>query len=280
MKPNIFNYLDYRQYFFDMIVYSNRELPEFSFRAVAKCLGSRSKVFLRKIMDKKIDVTMSNVRALAKYFKLTEKEKEYFQSIVAFEQASKLKEKDRFLQKLLELRQYPAITTIGEDQYNYFSSWYMPVVRELVTSPCYNDDPQWIADRIIPAVSLEEINNALKLLVSLKLISRDGKKGKWKLTNRVISSTPEVLSRAAIKYHADAIDLGRDAIGRFESNKRDIRSVTLKLSKTGFIAMKKRLEGFWRELLAASDTQPDADQVFTINMQLFPASTPEKEPNQ
>jgi uncharacterized protein (TIGR02147 family) len=279
MKPNIFNYLDYRQFFFDLVIYSNRELPGFSFRAVAKCIGSRSKVFLRKILDKKLDLTPASVRALAKYFQLTEKEREYFNSIVAFEQANKLKEKDRLLQKLLELRQYPAITCIGEDQYSYFSSWYMPVVRELATSDGYNDDPQWIADRIIPAVSVEEVTSALELLVSLKLISRDEKKGKWKLTDRIISSTPEVLSRAAIKYHTDAINLGRDAITRFESGKRDIRSVTLKLSAPGFRAMKRRLEGFWRELMAASDMQKGADQVFTINMQLFPVSTPEEEPN-
>lgn len=279
MKPNIFNYLDYRQYFFDMVVYSNRELPDFSFRAVAKCVGTRSKVYLRRIMDKKLDVSMAGVRALAKYFRLTEKEQEYFKSIVSFEQTNKLKEKNRFLQKLLALRQYPAITCIGDDQYDYFSTWYMPVVRELATSPGYNDDPQWMADRIVPKVTIEEVRNALALLVSLKMISRDEKKRKWKLTNRVISSPPEVLSRAAIKYHNDSINLAREAITRFESGKRDIRSVTVKLSPAGFAAMKKRLEGFWRELLSASDMQTNADQVFTVNMQLFPVSIPEKEPN-
>lgn len=277
MKPDIFSYLDYRQYLFDIIVFQRQHLPGFSFRAVAQCIGSRSHAFMRKIIRRNLDLNRTCVPALSKYFRLKKNEQEYFQSIVAFDQARKVKEKERLLGRMLDLRQCQVIRYLSEKQYAYFSRWYMPVVRELVASRGYNDDPRWIADRIIPPVGVKKIVHALKLLASLKLISRDGKTGKWKLTDRVISSSPEVRSSAAIKYHYDAITLGREAIRRFESGRRDIRSVTLALSPAGFRAMKKRLRAFWREVLTEAGMQKKTDRVYTVNTQLFPVTMPEKE---
>jgi uncharacterized protein (TIGR02147 family) len=151
------------------------------------------------------------------------------------------------------------------------------VVRELATAPDYPGNPQWIAERIIPQVSEEEVKNAIELLASLKLISRDTAKGKWQQTDTVISSSSSVRSRAAIAFHTAVITLARESLERFKSEQRDIRAITLKLSPKGFVEAKRRLETVWRELLAFSESQKDADTVYQINMQLFPLSGPGEE---
>jgi uncharacterized protein (TIGR02147 family) len=279
MKPNIFNYLDYRQYLFDIIAYLSRESPTFSFSEVARHIGSKSPEFLRDIKARKLNITRAAGEALASYFDLGEQEREYFQSIIAFDHAKKLKDKDRALQKMLQLREYPVIKTLDQDQYDYFAHWYMPIVRELATSLAYNDDPQWIAERIVPRITVVEAEKALDLLVSLKLIFRNEKSGKWELTDTVISSSAEVRTRAAANYHTEAINLARESIGRFKSTERDIRGLTMRMPPEGFKEIKKRLEAFWKELLAYSETQTPtkADLVYQINMQMFPVSTSSKE---
>jgi len=200
---------------------------------------------------------------------LSKKEEEYFETIVAFDHAKTHEEKDKYFNKMLILREYKSIKLLEKEQYIYFSHWYVPVVRELVTHPQYRDDPSWIAEQIIPPISKAKVCKAIKLLEDLGMIKKEG--SKWiQTTNNTISTPSEVISLAVVKYHKDIISLARESIDRFKLNERDIRSVTIGLSKDGFEHIKKRLEAFWKELLDFSNTQNNIEQVMQINMQAFP----------
>jgi uncharacterized protein (TIGR02147 family) len=272
MKPNIFEYLDYRHYILDVVAFLNQHDTAFSFTDFALSIGSQSPEFLRDIRDRKLNIDSAGIEGVACYLGFSAKQKEYFRSIVEFDHAHKTEEKERSLQKVLQSREYPDIKQLDQKQYEYFAHWYMPVVRELVTSSGYTGDPQWIAERIVPSIAIENIRKAIDLLISLKLIYRDEATGRFCQTDRIVSTTPEVGSRAAVNYHSEVIELALDAINRFPSDERDIRSVTLSLSPEGYEEIKKRLEAFWKELLAFSKTQAGADQVFQIGMQMFPMS--------
>lgn len=272
MLPSVYTYLDYRQYFTDVFKERKRIIRSFSYRNFARMAGSTSPNLLQLITARKMNISSTQLSSLAKSLSLDSNEENYLETIVAFDHARTHQEKDKYFQRILITREYKSIKTLEKKQYDYFSHWYNPVVRELLTAEQYPDDPAWIAEQIIPKITLSMIKKSIELLDTLGLVKRteDGKR--WISTDRTISTPSEVFSMAVVKYHQDMITLGMEAIERFESGDRDIRSITIGLSGEGFTDLKKRMEAFWKELLAFADTQKNAEQVMQVNMQLFPLS--------
>lgn len=276
MLPSIYLYLDYRQYLSDVFESMKQDDSSFSYRNFARLAGSTSPNLLQLITARKLNISNSQLSSLAAALELKAKEENYFETIVAFDHAKTHQEKDKYFQRILLTREYLSIKTIEKKQYEYFSHWYNPVIRELVTHPEYPDDPAWIAERIIPGVSLGKVKKGIELLAALDLIRRTGDGLGWVQTDRTISTPSEVLSMAVTKYHQDIITLGCESIERFNTKERDIRSVTIGLTKEGYIELKRRMECFWKEILAFADTNECTDQVMQVNMQLFPLSKNKK----
>ncbi|MBD3347258.1 MAG: TIGR02147 family protein [Chitinivibrionales bacterium] len=270
--PRLYRYIDYRQYLSDLFDVLQREDPRFSYRNFAGLAGSTSPNFLQLIKSRKLNISSKAMEFLAQELGLTEREFDYFQTIVAFDHAKTADEKDAFFQKILRTRRYEPMKQLRKKQYDYFSHWYLPVIKELVVSSDYPGDPSWIGRRIVPAVSESRVVKGITLLESLGIIEKDHSGTKWVAVDSVVRTSSEVISLAITRYHKSVIALGRDAIERFSAGERDIRSATLGLTAEGYREVKKRMESFWEELLAFADTQEKTERVYQVNMQTFPVS--------
>jgi uncharacterized protein (TIGR02147 family) len=269
--PAIYSYLDYRHYLSDIFSLLKKAHPSLSLRGFAKMAGSSSPNFLRLIESRKLNIQPAGIHALSQSLKLTAKERAYFEYMVAFDHAKTHDEKDRYFRLILSTREYKMIRTLDKGQYELFSHWYFPVIRELITSASFPGDPGWIGGKIVPVVSTAKVKKAVAVLESLGLIRRT-ENGAWEQTQRIVSTPSEVLSIAVTTYHKNVIALAAEAIERFRADERDIRAVTLGVSQTGFVEVKRRMEAFWKELLSYADTQKTSDRIYQINMQLFPVS--------
>jgi len=272
MPPNIYKYLDYRQYLMDLFESVHDRDPEFSFRRFARIAGSTSPNYLQLIRDRKLNIHDEAIDAVAAALKLKKKEADFLKILVAFDHAKTNDEKDVYFRKILQKREYKSIKTLTREQYQFFSHWYIPVIRELVVRPDYPGNPEWIAKKITPQISESKVRKGIILLEKLGLIKKDSLTEKWKMTKTVISTPSEVLSLAIAKYHLDVIALAGESVDRFKKPERDIRSVTLGLSPEGLVEAKRRLETFWKEMLEFGGTQKEAKRVFQLNTQLFPLS--------
>ena len=102
---------------------------------------------------------------------LKKKEEEYLHILVNFDQAKNHKEKDLFFQQILKTRIYKQIRTMDTEHYQFFSHWYIPVIRELVVHKKYDGTPAWIIKRIEPTISESKVNKGIDLLNKLGLIN-------------------------------------------------------------------------------------------------------------
>ena len=68
--------------------------------------------------------------------------------------------------------------------------------------------------------------------------------------------------------------MASEAIEEFPQEKRDLRSVTLGIPKSAYPSLKRKLEDFWRELLALAETKSEVEEVLQINLQMFPLTKP------
>lgn len=54
----------------------------------------------------------------------------------------------------------------------YHSTGYLPAIRELVLSPSFREDPEWIASTLRPPIKPIEARQALDTLLELGLLQR------------------------------------------------------------------------------------------------------------
>ncbi|MBN1982546.1 MAG: TIGR02147 family protein [Chitinivibrionales bacterium] len=277
MIPSIYKYLDYRQYLTDTFITLKGIRPSFSYRSFSRMAESTSPNFFKQITSRKLNISLTQVKALSHALSLNESELHYFETIVSFDHAKTHEEKDKYFQRILIAREVYSPKILEKQQYEYLSHWYYPVIRELVTHSLYPDDPTWIATQIIPQITSSKVKKAIQLLETLNLIVRKEDQSGWKLVDTTIGTPAQVISMAVIAYHKNMIMRALESIERFDATSRDIRALTIGTSEEGFQILKKRMEAFWKELSVFAGNQQCIDIVAQINLQLFPIAIIKKE---
>lgn len=276
MKPDIFTYLDYRVFLKDAFDALKAKSPRLSYRTFAKRAGFSTPNFLQMVIQSKRSLSSTYVVVTASAFKLNKQETEFFQNLVSYDQARSVDEKNLFYQRILKNKRFTAIKTLDRSQYDFFSHWYVPVVRELLTHRDFQGDSHWIAERIFPRITVAQVESAKNLLLGMGLIRCEETSGKWHLSEIVLASDSESSNLALRNYHTAAIQLAQDSLKAFPQPERDIRSVTVGLSQAAYGELKSRMETFWKEIMDFAGSQTDIDSVYQVNMQVFPLTRERK----
>ena len=276
VKPDIFTYLEYRLFIKDAFNELKKNSLKLSYRTFAKTAGFSSPNFLQMVILGKRNLNSTYTIATAKAFKLNKQETEFFQNLVGYDQAKSFDEKNLFYQKILKNKRYAIIKTLDKSQYEFFSQWYLPVVRELLTHENYGGNDSWLADKIFPRITVAQVENAKNLLLKLGLVVYDEKSQKWSSVDAILSTDSESSYLALRNYHKASIQLAQNALEHFGPEQRDVRSVTLGLPKSAYKELKSRLENFWVELMDFAGAQQKTDEVYQVNLQLFPLTKERK----
>ncbi len=272
MRPKIYAYLDYRQYLADMYAALKKENRRFSKREFARIAKSPSPNYLQFIRERKLNMKKESLDAISEYLLLSPKEKRYFESLVAFDHAKTHEEKDRYFRHIVSTREYGPFKELQEEHYSYLSHWYMPVIRELVTSRLYPGRPEWIAEQIIPQISESKARKGIKLLEKLGLIYWSEQENRWVERDRVLSTPSEVASIALINYYKNILRLVKEGIERFSPTERDIRGVTLGVSEETYRKLKKHMEAFWSQVMDTADESQELERVCHVGLFMLPLS--------
>lgn len=275
-KKTVFHFLDYRQYLQELYSQLKKTNDSFSYRAFARLADSTSPNFLQLITAGKLRISDKQAEALSKSVKLKEKELIYFKALIDFDHADSHDEKNGAFRKIASMRETRTVCQLANFQYDYLANWYNPVIRELVTSSSYPDDPQWLVDKIVPEIGLREVNKSVKTLQELGLIRRNSDDSGWDAVDNTVSTPDEVLSIAVVEYHHQMLERAAESLELFRSIHRDLRSVTMGISKEKLPELKKRMTSFWKEIIEFADQEEDAEIVVQVNTQLFPFTAVEE----
>jgi uncharacterized protein (TIGR02147 family) len=268
-RPNVYDYLDYRSYLIDMFHYRKAKMSHFSYRFFSNKAGFASPNFLQLVVTGQRNLTNSSIAKVAKGFALKRKEREFFEYLVFMNQATVHDEKNHYYRKMISIVGYKSIATIEKDQYEYFSKWYYPAIRELLTLGKDVATPKMIAAKLNPKITPKQAESALQLLKKLKLIKQTPSGG-WEQVHEDISTGPEIKSMAAANFHKEMLQLSVASIDRFPASQRDISGLTLSIRRENIKEMKTRLASFRKELMELASIEDKPDTVVQINIQLFP----------
>ena len=271
----VFDYTNYRLFLKDF--YEERKEKEgFTYRDFSKLTGMNSTSWLLHLIKGSKNLSAESVLRVAKAIKLSKAETEYFEMMVPFTQARTNGVKDHFYQRMLGLKRKLKIAKIGEEQYDYYTKWYHPVIRSLVSKVDFGEDYALLARCLMPAIPARDAKKSVRLLEKLGLIAH-GADGKWTQNSAVVSTGDEVASLNIINYHKQVSRLAEGAHDISPKEERDISALTLGVSEEDFHRIKARIQAFRKEIMDVAMASENPDRVYQLNFQLFPVGKADRQ---
>lgn len=270
-KPDIFGYMDYREYMRDYYEAAKGHTKVVSYRYLARRAGFSSPNFIKLVMDGQRNLGPESVESVAKAFDLDTDEARFFEMLVAFVQASGADQKSEAFEALASIRRFRQARRIDTHMFEYLSHWYNPAVRELAARKDFRLDAEWISKQLWPRVPVAKVRRTLDLLLEMGLIvvAEDGtvSRGEPSLT-----TGHEVRSLAVGNFHRQMISRASESIDSVDRERRDISGLTVCIPATLVPELKHRIHQFRESMLEVCDRTGEGQVVYQLNVQLFPLS--------
>lgn len=270
---SIYQYTSFRSFLKDF--YEEKKSREgFTYRDFSKMAGMNSSSWLLHLIKGIKNLSNESIIKISKVLNLSSSEGDYFELLVHFTQAKDNDTKDYFYRKMLACKKSLNMAQISEEQYDYYTRWYHPVVRSLVSKVAFGDDYGLLAARLVPRITPAEAKESVALLAKLGLIKKDDA-GNWIQAEPILSTGDEVMSLNIVNYHKQVSKLAENAFDHSTREERDISALTLGISGETFGRIKTRLQSFRKELMEIVKKSENPDRVYQLNLQFFPVSRQE-----
>ncbi|HHX14531.1 MAG TPA: TIGR02147 family protein, partial [Fibrobacter sp.] len=218
MSP-VMQYENFRAYIQDF--YSeHRDRFGFTWRQFAKAAGYSSPVFLKLVSEGKSNLSEAGIERTASAMGLVGGDLLYFRCLVNFNQQKKAAVKKEFYDEMRSIASKSRVSLVGEDQYEYFSSWRNPVLRELADS-LSDLNPADYASLFIEKTTPDQVKKSLKTLVKTGLVKQTASKSYKKKTPALTTGNLDVASLTVREMHRQMGELAIKSLDQVDPKDRD-----------------------------------------------------------
>ena len=272
MKP-IIEYSDFRQYMLDY--YEERKRRSvFSWREFSKIAGFSSSSYIKVVCDGKSKLSRIGVERTGAAMGLVGFEMEYFRAMVVFGQAATAETKKAAYENMLAIAKVHKVRVLEGDLFEFYDSWQNPVVREL--APLMpGATPGEIAKKCYPEISAAEVQQSLNFLTKAGLLKKAGDSA-FVQAETSITGTPDATRLALRGMHRQMSKLATPALD-LPVEQRNFSGVTMGVSRESYERIVKVLDECRRQIIAIAADDKNIDQVYRLNLQLFPLTKNVKE---
>jgi len=268
---SVLEYNNFRKYILDFYKEKKRT-TSFSWRDFARAAEFNSPVFLKLVCDGRSGLSLEGAERVAKVMDLSEFEYDYFIALVKFNQAKRDTERNEAFNTLQNIAKIHKVNIVGADLYTYFSNWKYAALRELAPA-MPGAKPNHLAKICIPPLSTEEVNEALKFLLSSHLLSRTHGKHFYTQTNRSVATGALDFAVPAIRsFHKQMGELALKTLDTIQTTERNFSSMTLGLTEKSYQKIVREFENFRKKAIAIATSEEATERVYEFNLQLFPLS--------
>jgi uncharacterized protein (TIGR02147 family) len=269
-------YTDYRKFLQDFYEEKKKQLPCFSYRYFCNKAGISSPALYREVVEGKRNLTDKTIPLFIKGMNLTENDGRFFSSLVHFNQSENSIDKKYYLDQMNVLSRKISQQVIPMDQYEYYSKWYYPVLRELACLIDWKEDYRILAQSVVPSIKKSDAKEGIEFLLEKGFLKKMTK-GKYIQTEPAITSGSEVASLGVRTFNETMARRGLSAINEFSKDIRDIRTVTIGVSDDSYNMIKDEIKEFISRVIRIVDNDKKSDKVYNLGVQLFPLSRAVKE---
>ena len=272
MKP-IVEYSDFRKYMRDF--YEERKrCSAFSWREFSKIAGFSSSSYMKVVCDGLSKLSRIGVERTGMAMGLVGFEMEYFRAMVEYGQSESEEKKIAAYNNMLAIAKVHKVRVLEGELFKFYETWQNPVVREL--APLMpGATPGEMAKMFYPEVSAAEVRESLDFLTKAKLLKKDADEN-FMQTESSITGTPDATRLALRGMHRQMSKLATPAL-ELPVDERNFTGVTMGVSKVLYGRIVKELSECLRRIVAMASEEKDIEQVYRLNLQLFPLTKNIKE---
>jgi len=272
MKP-IIEYSDFRQYLLDY--YEERKrISAFSWREFSKVAGFTSSSYMKVVCDGKSKLSKIGVERVATAIGLTGFELDYFRAMVKFGQAASEETKKAAYRDMLAIAKVHKVRVLEGDLFAYYDTWRNSMMREL--APLMpGATPGEMAKMCYTETSAQEVRESLDFLTKTGLLKKE-KDGRFAQSEASVSGTPDATRLALRGMHRQMAQLAAPAL-ELPTNERNFSGVTMGVSKGTYDRIVGLIDEFRSKVIAIAAEDKNIEQVYRLNLQLFPLTKSVKE---
>jgi uncharacterized protein (TIGR02147 family) len=274
------SYMSYRDFLQDIYAKRKEIEPHYSYARYGVDLGFSLSNVMWLVVAGRRKLSAQGVKRIINALGLTKTDRLYFEYLVKHNNARTPEQQEKFMNKLVALKEVDLGSHDARNHLQYLSEWYHPVLREMIGLKYFNPDPKWISQQLPMKVLPKQIRQSLALLINLGLITHDANKNTYSVAGGNIWPDQNLGKIGAIRYHQRMIQLGYEAITRVDEKKRDINAMTVRLPSEGMAEAKSILIEALQKIFQLEEKYGHAEAIFQVNTQLFPLTQYEDEPNE
>jgi len=266
---NIDEISDYRDLLKNFYVQKKIEFPLYSYNMLAQKLGlETSQVF--RILNKVLHLPSRSIPLAKELLGLKGRDAELFEILVAANKTKSQAKKDKLYKMALDLRDVP-MRQINTNELLFLSKWWIPVVRALIQVNGGRGEVTRLQKQIKPAVSKEQVEEAIRVLKELGLITPLAS-GRYSVTpaNFTSAGTPKVT--AIRSYQNQLLTLAQDSIVNVDPKNRNISSLMVCVDDSGFEDLKNMTLEFRRQVQKRVEDIQSANRIMQFVFSLFPVA--------
>ena len=266
----IIEYTDYRKAILDY--YQERKrVSAFTWRDFAAKAGFASAVYLKYVGEGKKNLSAAGALQTAQAMGLDGYERDYFGLLVEYAHAKSDDAKREIFAKICALADSHRVKIVGKDDFKFFSSWKNIVLREIAPA-MPGAKPLELAKKCKAAITAAEVTEILNFLSKSGLLERDSD-GTYRQTNRALFMNAfDVKALAAQDLQVQMGRLAVDAVRHMPKVERNVSGLTLGLTERSRERIEREIVEFRRRIMAITTGDAETEQVFRLNLQLFPLS--------
>ena len=266
---DIVEYTDYRKFIQDY--YDERKRSSaFTWREFARDAGFTSPVYLKYVCEGKKNLSIGAAGSVANAMGLAGFENTYFVLMVSYAHAKSDKAKRAAFEERCALAQAHKVRVLGGEEFDYFKSWKNPVLRELAPH-MPGAKPLEMAHACKQKISAAEVSETLDFLVKANLLKKD-RNGNYRQTEKSVSMGP--VDAVPVAAREMQRQMGEFAVKALDMplSERDMSGLTLGLTRNAYERIRKEIADFRRRIVAIATEDEETEQVYRMNLQLFPLS--------
>jgi uncharacterized protein (TIGR02147 family) len=265
-KPNLFQYLEYRVFLADYVEWRQKGNTKFSKRAFSQKYFGSTAILYTVIQGGRDLGPKLRVRCSAA-LNLGDKESQYFDFLVQHNQAKTDLERNFLFDKLSKFR-HSKPWVVKENQHRYYSKWYYGIVFAYLGLDLKKSRPAEIAKEILPAITTEQVQEAIDLLLELEMI-RKSETG-YALTKNQLISGDAFLGEIALNYNRQIHDLSTDLVKDGFRKFKAYNTQVLTLSDDSLKLIHQKMATLDEEIQEIVAKDKKTDKVCTIVVQIMP----------
>jgi uncharacterized protein (TIGR02147 family) len=270
--PNLFDYFDYREYLHDYYLFHKKKNAAYSYRLFARKAKLGSPNYLKLVVDGKRRITDRTLYQFARGLGLSRDEEKYFRELVMYQEVSDPDSKELHLRSLLKYQEKQRTPTpLRADKLKFLLDWHHGVIRELVASKDFREEPQWIAKRLANKITEAQAKESLDMLIRHQFLERNAE-GKLEQREPLLTSSDEVPSHVIRSLHRTYLRKALTSIFAVPMEKRELSGLIVSVPNSRLKEVKEEIKEFRRKLNRKYGLDRDGDEVYFVGMYFFPVT--------